>query len=89
MSVKTGIDKTVTALENGKEKISNFYDTMSGLSVKNKANFDIQVTSDGKQEPVCMRSYGYSREFKVKHLFYAAVGIAALFVIFRMLGRKS
>jgi len=40
MSVKSSMDKTMTALEKGKTKIVRLYDFVNGLTVKNKASFD-------------------------------------------------
>ena len=43
MSVKNSVDKTMTALENGKTRMVGLYDVISGLSVKSKANLDVGI----------------------------------------------
>ena len=62
MSVKKSMDKTVAALEHGKTKIVRVYDFMRGLSVKNKASFDIQLKSDKCFAPLCRHCFGYNKE---------------------------
>lgn len=84
MSVKKSMDKTVAALENGKTKIVKLYDFVNGLSVKNKASFDIQLKSDKFFAPVCRHGFSYNKEFKVMPIILGAVGIVVLCAMFAM-----
>ena len=75
MSVKKSIDKTVTALENGKTKIIKLYDFVSGLSVRNKASFDIQLKSDRFFASLCRHGFSYNKEFKIMPLVLGVMGV--------------
>lgn len=81
MSVKKSIDKTVTALENGKTRIIKLYDFVSGLSVKNKASFDIQLKSDSFFAPLCRHGFSYNKEFKIMPLILGTAGVLFLMTI--------
>lgn len=84
MSVKKSIDKTVTALENGKTKIVKLYDFVSGLSVKNKASFDIQFKSDKFFAPMCRYGFSYNKEFKVMPIILGVTGVLFLMTLVGM-----
>lgn len=78
MSVKKSMDKTAAALECGKTKIVRLYDFMSGLSIKNKASFDIQLKSDKYFAPMCRHSFGYNKEFRVMPIVWGIMGVVAM-----------
>ena len=78
MSVKKSMDKTMAALDNGKTRVVRLYDFVNGLSVKNKANFDIQLKSDKFFAPLFRHSIGYNKEIRVMPIVYGAAGIMAL-----------
>ena len=84
MSVKKSMDKTMAALDNGKTRIVRFYDFVSGLSIKNKASFDVQVKSDKFFAPLCRHSFGYNKEFKVMPIVYGAFCVMMLFAAIRI-----
>ena len=78
MSVMKSIDKTAAALERSKTKIVRLYDFVSGLSIKNKANLDIQVKSDRCFAPLCRHSFGYSKEFRVMPVIWTVLAMTAI-----------
>lgn len=84
MSVMKTMDKTSAALERGKTKIVKVYDFMRGLSVKNKASFDIQVKSDKCFAPLCRHSFGYNKEFRVMPIVLSVMGVMTLFAAIKI-----
>ncbi len=65
MSVKKTMDKTMTALEDTKTKIVKTYKFINGLSVRNKAGFDLSVKSDKYALPIWKYGFGYTKEIRV------------------------
>lgn len=65
MSVKKTMDKTTTALENAGKKVMKIYNLVNGMSVKNKANFDISVKTDKSIVPIWRYGVGYVKEIRV------------------------
>lgn len=65
MSVKMMMDKTMTALECAKSKICKTYNLVNGLSVRNKASFDISVRHDKSKFPLWKYGFGYNKEIRV------------------------
>ena len=78
MSVRRSMDKTMTALENGKTKIVGLYDFLSGLSVRNKLHFDVALKSEKSVFPVWKKSVGYNKEFRIMPCVLVILGIIAL-----------
>lgn len=78
MSVRKKLDRTVTALENGKTKIVGLYDLLNGLSVRNKASFDVTLKSESSVFPVWKKSMGYNKEFRIMPVIWVLVGLVAL-----------
>ncbi|MBE6681045.1 MAG: hypothetical protein E7600_02000 [Ruminococcaceae bacterium] len=78
MSFTNGMDKTSSVMTKGKEKIKSFCSFVDGLTVKNKANFDIQLKSDKSFTPICKHSFGYNKEIKLKHIIIALSVLAAV-----------
>ena len=78
MSVRRNMDKTMTALENGKTKIVGLYDFLSGLSVRNKLNFDVALKSEKSVFPVWKKSVGYNKEFRIMPCILVLAGLVAL-----------
>ncbi|MBQ7399149.1 MAG: hypothetical protein IJW06_01630 [Clostridia bacterium] len=65
MSVKKTMDKTMTTLENAKKKTLKAYNFVNGLSVRNKANFDLSVKHDKSIVPLWKYGFGYNKEIRV------------------------
>ena len=78
MSVKSSMDKTMTALENGKTKMVGLYDILSGLSVKNKMNFDVRLDSDKASSSVWKKSFSYDKEFRVMPFIWISLAVLAI-----------
>ena len=72
------MDKTMTALENGRTRIVRLYDVISGLSVRNKMNFDVALKSDRSVFPVWKKSVGYNKEFRIMPVVWVLLGLLAL-----------
>lgn len=89
MSVKNSMDKTMTALEKGKTKIVRLYDFVNGLTVKNKASFDIQLKSDKFFAPVCRHGFCYNKEFRIMPIILSAAGLVTLCAIIKMSSREE
>ena len=79
MSVKKTMDKTLTALESAGKKTVSVYEFVKGMSVKNKASFDLSVKSDKSVIPVWRYGFGYTKEIKVFPIvLYALAAILAV-----------
>ena len=89
MSLINGMDKTSSVMTKGKEKVARFCSFVDGLTVKNKANFDIQLKSDRSFTPVCKHSFGYNREFKLKHILFALAALAAVMALIGAFTKKD
>ena len=74
------MDKTMTALENGKTKMVGLYDFLSGLSVKNKMNFDVRLDSDKASSSVWKKSLCYDKEFRVMPFILVSLAVLAIWV---------
>ena len=84
MSVRTSMDKTMTALENGKTKMVGLYDVVSGMSVKNKANFDIQVKSDKSVMPMWKKNIGYDKEIRLMPVIWGVMAVFAIWLALKI-----
>ena len=78
MSVKKCMGKTAAALCESRTKMVKLYDFLRGLSIKNKASFDIQLKSDKSFVPICHRGFSYNKEFRVMPIVFGVVGVAAM-----------
>ena len=79
MSVKNKMDKTMTALEDTKTKIVKTYKFINGLSVRNKAGFDLSVKSDKYALPIWRHGFSYTKEIKVMPIILClAAGLLAV-----------
>lgn len=73
MSCKQTFDKTMTALENSKEKMCDFYSYLKSLSIKSKANFDCQLKSTKKHSPLWRFGFDYDKEARLLPIIYAVL----------------
>ena len=89
MSVKMSIDRTVTALEKEKTKVIKLYEFMRGLSVKNKACFDIQLKSDKSFAPIFRYGFSYNKEWKIMPIILGALCVLALVISASSVFRKD
>lgn len=82
MSLKCNLDKTMTALENVKNKTVKVFQFVRGLSVRNKMTFDVSVKSDRAVMPIWKRSFGYNKEIRVMSAILIMAGVlAAMFAV--------
>ena len=86
MSVRKSMDKTMTALENGKTKIVGLCDFLSGLSVRNKLHFDVALKSEKSVFPLWKKGIGYNKEFRIMPCILVIMGVLTL-KIAMMMGR--
>ena len=75
MSVKKTMDKTMAALENTKSKICSVYEFVNGLSLRNKANFDLSVKSKKTKFPMWKFCFGYNKEIRVMPVVLCSLAV--------------
>ena len=73
MSVKKTIDKTMTALETAKTRCEKFFELVNGLSIRNKANFDVSVKHKKYALPIWRYGFGYTKEIRVMPILLCLV----------------
>ncbi len=69
------------------QKAKNAMNTLSGMTLKNKACFDFQIKSKDKTKPVFCFSKNFDKEFKVLPIIAAILGV--LLIITLMSGDKK
>lgn len=84
MSVKNSVDKTMTALENGKTEMVRLYDVVSGLSVKHKMNFDVRLKSDKSVFPMWKKSVSWDKEFRVMPVIWVLTAMLAVWMALKI-----
>lgn len=63
------------------QKAKSTMNTLCGMTVKNKACFDLQIKSKDKTKPVFCFSKNFDKEFKVLPIIAALLGILLIFTI--------
>lgn len=89
MSVKNGMCTKSAVMTGVREKFSKFCSFFDGLTVKNKANFDVQLKSEKSFAPICKHSFGYNKEFKLKHILLAAAALVTVAAVFSAFKKKD
>lgn len=84
MSVKNSVDKTMTALENGKTRMVGLYDVISGLSVKSKANLDVRLKSDKSVFPVWKKSVSWDKEMHLMPVIWVMTAMLAVWTALKI-----
>ena len=84
MSVRNSVYKTMTALENGKTRMVGLYDVLSGLSVKNKASFDVRLKSDKSVFPTWSKSVSWDKEFRIMPVVWLLIGMIAVWTALKI-----
>lgn len=77
-------DNITTALESAKtakNKISEFAERLSGITIKNKADIDFEVKSKDKIKPL----FSFKKKFDKEFSLLPVIGIALSVILFFML----
>lgn len=89
MSVKGSMDKTMTALECAKRKIVKTYNFINGMSIKNKANFDLSVKHDKAFAPLWKYGFGYNKEIRVMPIVLCMIAAMVTVCTAMKIGKAS
>lgn len=89
MSMRKSLDKAMTTVENGTMETKRLFKFIKGLSLRGKANAELQLKSKKKFSPLCKCSFDCDKEIKLFPIMIAVTAIMFFMSLCCFKGKKD